>query len=75
MMPEICTIIAVYGETNQNGDILTHQAAMAMFDQLRQQETMPVSEAGYYLKSVQVEGDVHAGKIIRWFAYDPEDGA
>jgi hypothetical protein len=43
---------------------------MKMFDQLREQETVPADEVGYYINNVRMVGDEHTGAIVAVFAFE-----
>jgi hypothetical protein len=63
-------IIAQYGIPNEQGQILTEQQALVLFDQLRQQETMPLDKVGYYIHSSRIEGDRKSGAIYATFKFE-----
>ncbi len=62
-------IVAQYGVVNEAGDMLTREAALQLFDQLRQQETMPLDKVSYYINDVRMEGDEKQGTIIATFTF------
>jgi hypothetical protein len=68
--PKIEVTVAQYGTPNENGYILSHADAMKMFDQLREQETVPADEVGYYINNVRMVGDEHTGAIVAVFAFE-----
>lgn len=67
-MQKFSAIVATYGTSNLQGDILSHQAALQLFDQLRQQETVKVAVPGYHISDVRIEGDNEQGRIIATFS-------
>lgn len=69
-MDKIEAIVAVYGIPNANGDILTEQAALGLFDQLRQQAERKAQLPGlqgYHITDVRIEGDRTSGKVYATF--------
>jgi hypothetical protein len=57
-------IIAVYGQVDAHGQMLTHQAATGLLAQLEQRKTLKVDGEAYRIADVRLEGDEHQGKII-----------
>ncbi len=62
-MPKFEVTIAQYGVPNEHGYVLSHADAIKLFNQLREQETMPLDEVGYYLADVRMDGDAKTGLI------------
>ncbi len=62
-------IVAQYGIANEAGDMLTREAALQLFDTLRQQETMPLDKVSYYISDVRMEGNEKQGTIVATFTF------
>ncbi len=59
--------IVQYGIPDAHGDILTESAALEIFDQLRNQETMSHSGFGFRISSVHMEGNRKSGSVYAIF--------
>lgn len=63
-------IVLVYGVPDHNGQIVTEQAAMQLFDKLRQQADMQAQVQGvqgYHIVDTRIEGDREQGKVYATF--------
>lgn len=63
-------IVLVYGVPDHNNQIVTEQAAMQIFDKLRQQADMQAQVAGmqgYHIVDCRIEGDREQGRVYATF--------
>lgn len=60
-------VVAVYGVPNEHGDVLSETAALHIFDQLRQQETVKAPVPGYRVVDSRIEGDRKSGAVYATF--------
>lgn len=66
-------VIAQYGVPDENGDIMTEQAALSIFNYLKQQETVPLDIVGYSISHVYMEGNRERGKVIAIFQFEAKE--
>lgn len=63
-------IVLVYGIPDHDGQIVSEQAAMQLFDILRQQADMQAQMSGmqgYHIVDARIEGDREQGKVYATF--------
>lgn len=63
-------IVLVYGVPDHNNLIVTEQAAMQLFDKLRQQANLQAQMSGmqgYHIVDTRIEGDREQGKVWATF--------
>lgn len=63
-------IVLVYGVPDHDGQIVTEQAAMSLFDKLRQQADLQAQipgMQGYHIVDTRIEGNREQGKVWATF--------
>lgn len=66
-------VIVQYGVPDENGDVMSEQGALSIFNHLKQQESMPMDIVGYCISHVYIEGNRERGKVIAIFQFEAKE--